>query len=87
MEIRPPGPPRILACPVCGKPMEIVVKARVPVDRCPLHGVWLDREEFDQVLRGKDARRRRALAVVSNSARDKGRTEGALFGVWSFLLK
>jgi len=85
MEVRPPGPPRTLACPVCGAAMEVVVKAKIPVDRCPLHGVWLDRGELEGLIQGLGSRRGRAVRLAAQSARNQGRVQGAVFGFWSLL--
>jgi Zn-finger nucleic acid-binding protein len=40
-----------IACLECGKPMETLKLFAVPVDRCAPHGVWLDREELDAIVK------------------------------------
>ncbi len=44
---RPP-----LGCPVCEQPMEMWSLHDVDIDRCVRHGLWFDRDELEQVLRG-----------------------------------
>jgi Zn-finger nucleic acid-binding protein len=43
-------------CPRCGKAMEVVEAAGVPVDRCPRgDGLWLDAGEMEKLISaGKD---------------------------------
>jgi hypothetical protein len=44
-------------CPVCAASMSVIIRARVVLDHCVDHGMWLDRGEREQldragVLRG-----------------------------------
>lgn len=39
-----------LACPTCGEAMEGWRLYHVPIDRCPQHGIWFDRDELLKVL-------------------------------------
>jgi Zn-finger nucleic acid-binding protein len=39
-------------CPKCGEPMRRVELLVVPLDHCPVHGVWFDREELATTLAG-----------------------------------
>jgi len=44
--------PSTRACPTCGALMGAHELGGVPVDWCGAHGVWFDRDELDQTLRG-----------------------------------
>lgn len=39
-----------LTCAVCAEPMQTLVVADTPIDRCPQHGVWFDAKELAHVL-------------------------------------
>jgi Zn-finger nucleic acid-binding protein len=39
-----------LPCPACEQLMETWRMHDVPIDRCPGHGLWFDREELEAVL-------------------------------------
>jgi Zn-finger nucleic acid-binding protein len=47
----PDGSPR-KACPVCMVEMEQVWLELLGLERCPLHGVWIDRGELGRILKG-----------------------------------
>ena len=50
-ELRPPvDRARVLACPDCGKPMEVTEHHGVHVDWCRDHGIWLDGGELEAIL-------------------------------------
>ena len=77
---------RVLACPVCRGPMATLRRGLVEVDRCDEHGVWLDRGELEQVL-GRERRQGKRLdRWRADSARQKGRVQGAALGWVSLLL-
>ena len=40
------GPPGQRACPVCTDAMTMERISSIELDRCPLHGVWFDRDEL-----------------------------------------
>lgn len=39
-----------LPCAMCHRPMDALLLFDVPVDRCPPHGVWFDKDELARVL-------------------------------------
>jgi Zn-finger nucleic acid-binding protein len=39
-----------LMCAICAQPMQTLVVADTPVDRCPRHGIWFDAKELAHVL-------------------------------------
>src|SRR5258708_2150515 len=39
-----------IACPACAAAMETLTLFEVPVDRCAAHGVWLDKDELEQIV-------------------------------------
>jgi Zn-finger nucleic acid-binding protein len=41
-------------CPCCGDPMRTYRFVDLPVDRCDEHGVWFDRKELEDALRGAE---------------------------------
>lgn len=49
--------PGTRACPTCGEALHVIVypHSKVRVDVCAAdHGVWLDRDEFDKIIRALD---------------------------------
>jgi len=50
-EVYPPvDRDRVLKCPICGEPMQLVEHHEVFIDRCEKHGVWLDNGELEAIL-------------------------------------
>ncbi len=56
-------------CPACREPMVPVALASVPVDHCPPHGIWFDREELELALRRE---RELAITTPTSGSRLKG---------------
>ena len=38
-------------CPACDEKMDEPLIYDVPIDRCPAHGMWFDKEELEEVLK------------------------------------
>ena len=39
-------------CPLCRDPMQLTSLGSLQLDRCPRHGIWLDKEELQRAMVG-----------------------------------
>ncbi len=58
----------------------------VAVDVCPDHGVWLDHGELEMIVTAMKAVPPAVRWQVIEKARREGKMQGALFGLWAFLM-
>src|SRR5262245_50607570 len=52
-------------CPVCGQAMHLRTEQDVLADVCPEHGVWFERDQWEQFMASRRAPERRANHAVA----------------------
>ena len=81
--------PGSLPCPVCGAAMHVERKEKVEIDVCAEHGIWLNKDEMDEITRAVRQRARdlseSVQRVTNRKARQDGKVLGSVFGFWSLL--
>ena len=78
-----------LPCPVCGVAMRVERKEKVEIDVCAEHGIWLNKDEMEEITRSVRQRSRELgqslQRVAVKKSKQDGKLMGSLFGFWSLL--
>jgi Zn-finger nucleic acid-binding protein len=77
-------------CPICKKKMATQICQESMVDVCAEHGIWLDNNELESILkvkkRARSKRQHRLNRQMVTRAKKNGRLEGAMLGHWALFL-